>query len=305
MGVREAMLTIGITYLLCVANIPVAIGFMGLVEEGELPTLSQIWNYSTRTLTNLDNTRASKIDNLDASISSVLTAIDGIEVGEGGATASDIWGYETRTLTSGLGNLDTTVSSRATQSSVDTIDDYIDTEIGTLQTDITAIKGYVDTEIGTLQTDITAIKGYVDTEIGTLQTTLNSQTAIAYNSLETYTTVNPVQNQWVTAFDSSSTHGIVIALSLTNGDTATKQFDIKLTIDGVAFTLSSKSLTSGLTSYIYITGYLDDTLDSGSALKSFTNNLYWNVYYNTSLKLEYRTISTDVDSMTVKFRRAD
>jgi len=321
MGAKEIMLTIGITYLLCVATIPVAIGFMDLVEEGELPTLSQIWNYSTRTLTNLNNTRASKIDRLDASISSVLDAIGEIEVGEGGATASDIWTYETRTLTSGLGNLDTTVSSRSTQSSVDTIDDYIDTEIGTLQTDITAIKGYVDTEIGTLQTDVTAIKGYVDTEIGTLQTDVtaikgyvdteigtlqttldSSYSPIGYNAVEAYTTFTPIQNTWYTAIDVSNTHGYLQSLSVTHGAGVTKQLEIRVTLDGVAFT-GSRGTATATTTYFQC-AYFSETLGADTVLVPLVGNGV-GLPYKTSIKVEYRTTSTSAVSITTTFRRFD
>ena len=299
MGAKEIMLTIGITYLLCVATIPVAIGFMDLVEEGELPTLSQIWNYSTRTLTNLNNTRASKIDRLDASISSVLDAIGEIEVGGGGATASDIWTYETRTLTSGLGNLDTTVSSRATQSSVDTIDGIVDS----IQSDTTAIKGYVDTEIGTLQTDVTAIKGYVDTEIGTLQTTLDSSySPIGYNAVEAYTTFTPIQNTWYTAIDVSNTHGYLQSLSVTHGAGVTKQLEIRVTLDGVAFT-GSRGTATATTTYFQC-AYFSETLGADTVLVPLVGNGV-GLPYKTSIKVEYRTTSTSAVSITTTFRRFD
>lgn len=215
---------------------------------------------------------------------------------EAGVSASDIWTYATRTLTN-LNNtraalidrLDVLLSSRADQTSVNTIDGIADS----ILVDTTAIKGYVDTEISDIHTDI-----------GTLSSSVSSTfTPYGYLGVETYTRVTPTQNVWYTAFDNTGVHGQVVALRIVNGDAATKSFDVRITIDGIALTRSTIALTTGSGVYLYITTILDDTLTSSSAAKTFTNDLEFLIHYRTSLKLEYRTIHADVDSMTVLFRR--
>lgn len=78
------------------------------------------------------------------------------------------------------GRLDLILDARASQASVNTIDDFIDSEIttilsdlGTIYTAVIAVDNFVDTEIGTIITDIAAVKSdtaaiLIDTaEIGT------------------------------------------------------------------------------------------------------------------------------------------
>jgi hypothetical protein len=54
-------------------------------------------------------------------------------------------------LATELGRIDVATSTRASQTSVDTIDDYIDTEIGTILTNVATILAAVDTEIAAIQ----------------------------------------------------------------------------------------------------------------------------------------------------------
>lgn len=97
-------------------------------------------------------------------------------------------------------NLDTTVSSRASQTSVDTIDDFLDTEVAAiladtneLQTDLAdggrldllvdAIKAKTDNlpadpaDDSDIDTQLAAIAGYIDTEVATILAAVDTEVA--------------------------------------------------------------------------------------------------------------------------------
>lgn len=62
------------------------------------------------------------------------------------ATIDDVgvWVQVVSATTGGLTNLDATVSSRATQTSVDTIDDFVDTEVAAIKAKTDLIPGTID-----------------------------------------------------------------------------------------------------------------------------------------------------------------
>lgn len=108
----------------------------------------------------------------------------------------------------GLTNLDATVSSRASQASVDTIDDFLDTEIATLITNVATILAAVDTEIGAIKakTDnlpvdpadasdiatsfgsivstLATIAGYIDTEVAAIKAKTDQLTFTTPNQID-------------------------------------------------------------------------------------------------------------------------
>lgn len=92
----------------------------------------------------------------------------------------------------GMSNLNATVSSRATQTSVDTIDDFLDTEIAAIkaQTDLIpsdpADASDIASQFTTVNTKLDAIDDFLDTEITDIQTQIGAAgtglTAIPWNS---------------------------------------------------------------------------------------------------------------------------
>lgn len=104
----------------------------------------------------------------------------GQAIGDPGATAVSIWSRVNS-------NLDATVSSRASQTSLDTVDDFLDTEIAAIKaktdnlpsdpadaSDISTAFATLNTKIDTiddfLDTEIAAILAAVDTEVGAIKT---------------------------------------------------------------------------------------------------------------------------------------
>jgi hypothetical protein len=69
-------------------------------------------------------------------------------------------------------NLDTQLSGLDTK--LDTIDNFVDTEVAAIQTSLTTIDGKIDTVDNFLDTEVAAILAAVDTEIGALQTSVNT-----------------------------------------------------------------------------------------------------------------------------------
>lgn len=75
-----------------------------------------------------------------------------------------------------------TTSDLASQTSVNTIDDFLDTEIA-------AILAAVDTEIGTLQTSINTIDDFLDTEVAAILAAVDTEIATIITNLATVDTV--------------------------------------------------------------------------------------------------------------------
>ena len=71
-------------------------------------------------------------------------------------------------------NLDATVSSRATQTSVNTIDDFVDTEIAAITSTLGTVNTNVSSILTAVDTEVASILAAVDTEIGALTTTLGT-----------------------------------------------------------------------------------------------------------------------------------
>jgi hypothetical protein len=71
----------------------------------------------------------------------------------------------------------TTITSRASQTSVDTVDDFLDTEIAAIITKVDTVDDFLDTEIA-------AILAAVDTEVGAIKTKTDQLTFTAANHID-------------------------------------------------------------------------------------------------------------------------
>lgn len=198
------------------------------VTDGETITVSS-GAVSTVTTT----TTATSVTTVNGLAAGVITATsiaaDAIGAAELAADAvteiaAGVWDRLTSGLTTVgsagkllVDNLNATVSSRASQTSVDTVDDFLDTEIAaikaktdnlpadpadasdiassfsTVNSTLSTIAGYIDTEVATIvsQTGASAIRAAVglasanlDTQIGTLATAANLSTVAGYLDTE-------------------------------------------------------------------------------------------------------------------------
>ena len=241
------------------------------------------------------------------------------KVSEGsGLTASDIWEYVTRTLTNlndtradMIDNLDVLLSTRATQSSVDTIDGIVDSilvDTNELQVDwvnggrldllIDAIKAKTDTIVAN-----TATQTSVDTIDGIVDSILIDTSEIKYQPgfkalISTYT-ASPTGSVYYTILD-ETTSGYLYSIAIMNsagGDLET--YTLKITIDGIVITSVGEQIAIGATEYFYI------TLTSDIPISSLTPILFGDfsyIPYDTSLKVEVKVASVSVGN-TVYIRR--
>jgi len=157
------------------------------VSEGSGLTASDIWEYVTRTLTNLNDTRADMIDNLDVLLSTRATQssvdtidgiVDSILVDTNELQVDWVNGGRLDLLIDAIkAKTDTIVANGATQASVDVIDGIVDSilvDTNELQVDwvnggrldllIDAIKAKTDTIVanGATQASVDVIDGIVD-----------------------------------------------------------------------------------------------------------------------------------------------
>lgn len=90
-------------------------------------------------------------------------------------------------LATELGRIDVAVSTRASQTSVDTIDDYVDTEVAAIKTDTAAIKAKTDnlpsdpadaSDIATAFGTVTSALSAIDTALGALPSAAENADAV-------------------------------------------------------------------------------------------------------------------------------
>ena len=131
-------------------------------------------------------------------------------------------------------NLDATVGTRATQASVNTIDDFLDTEIATIVTQTTAASirtaigmatGNLDTQLGTLATAtaLATLDDFVDTEVATIvsQTTASSiRSAVGLASANLDTQLSTIDTVVDSILDDTGTAGVIVASLAANSVTA-------------------------------------------------------------------------------------
>lgn len=94
----------------------------------------------------------------------------GQAIGDPVADADTIWGLVNT-------NLNATVSSRASQTSLDTVDDLLDTEVAAIKTVVDGIQTDLDNAtdgLGALKTAITAVDDFVDTEVAAIKTVVDA-----------------------------------------------------------------------------------------------------------------------------------
>jgi len=117
----------------------------------------------------------------DAIVTNATNTTGGLPTATGAITAlagavSTLTAGGVRTeLATELGRIDATIGSRATQTSVDTIDDFIDTEVAAIKAKTDnlpsdpADASDIATAFGTVNTTLATIAGYVDTEVAAIK----------------------------------------------------------------------------------------------------------------------------------------
>jgi len=239
------------------------------------PSVSDVWSYVTRTLTNLNDTRADMIDNLDVLLS-------------------------TRATQASVDVIDGIVDSIL----VDTNELQVDwVNGGRLDLLIDAIKAKTDTIVanGATQASVDVIDGIVDS-ILVDTSTIDYQPG--YSLIVTSTRANPVQNQWYTILD-ESTNGYILALTMSQDAGTNKAMEVRVTLDGVADT-DSQTAVSGTTYYLYLPTMSNSLTFTTTAVffMAFANEIGVGVPYSTSIKVEARTTSaTWASGFTVNIRR--
>jgi len=291
------------------------------VSEGSGLTASDIWEYVTRTLTNLNDTRADMIDNLDVLLSTRATQssvdtidgiVDSILVDTNELQVDWVNGGRLDLLIDAIkAKTDTIVANTATQTSVDTIDGIVDSilvDTNELQVDwvnggrldllIDAIKAKTDTIVAN-----TATQTSVDTIDGIVDSILIDTSEIKYQPgfkalISTYT-ASPTGSVYYTILD-ETTSGYLYSIAIMNsagGDLET--YTLKITIDGIVITSVGEQIAIGATEYFYI------TLTSDIPISSLTPILFGDfsyIPYDTSLKVEVKVASVSVGN-TVYIRR--
>lgn len=152
--------------------------------------------------------------NLSGSVGSVTGNVGGAVLGDiggsvfgtvniGSSSVNLIWDDLTSGMTAAgsvgkliADNLNATVSSRASQTSLDTVDDFLDTEIA-------AIKAKTDNlptdpaDASDIATATTAIAGYIDTEVASILSAVDTEVEAikAKTDQLTFTTANRVDSQ--------------------------------------------------------------------------------------------------------------
>jgi hypothetical protein len=143
------------------------------LTSGERTSIATaIWNTLTSALTTVGSIGKLLVDNIDAKISSIT----------GGGGGSDPWltplpgSYTAGTAGNILGNrLDVAVSTRATQTSVDTLATYVDTEVAAIKTKTDnlpadpASAGTINTSFSGVNTKLDTIDDFLDTEIAAIK----------------------------------------------------------------------------------------------------------------------------------------
>lgn len=143
-----------------------------------------------------------------------INAPDDIAVSDGSLTlaaiAAAVWTYVTRTLTAisdsagvttllsrltatragNLDNLDATISSRASQTSLDTLDDYVDTEVAAIKAKTDnlpsdpADASDIASSFTTVNTKLDAIDDFIDTEVSAIKTKTDQLTFTNANQVD-------------------------------------------------------------------------------------------------------------------------
>ena len=291
------------------------------VSEGSELTASDIWEYATRTLTNLNDTRADMIDNLDVLLSTRATQssvdtidgiVDSILVDTNELQVDWVNGGRLDLLIDAIkAKTDTIVANGATQASVDVIDGIVDSilvDTNELQVDwvnggrldllIDAIKAKTDTIVanGATQASVDVIDGIVDNIL--LDT---SVLTYSYTPIVLSTITNPVEDTWYTIIDEVDT-GQLYTVTVKNLFTSGKTFQVKVTIDGTLLDSGSIAIPTLSTYYYFIDVTTGTELGVDSLRTAFNFPSY--LIYNTSLKVEVRTVSTTwATGFTVTVRR--
>ena len=285
-------------------------------------TASDIWNYETRTLTNLDDTRANKIDNLDTTISSRLAASDYVtERGTDNAALASVW-----TATRG-GYIDTIKASTDNIASIKSATDdlldggRIDLLIDDIKTHADYIPSTIGTSLGYIPSTLTADLASILADTNELQTdwvnggrldlildsiSITANKYIGFTPLISQTQATPVQNQWYNIANDSSA-GVLYFVTLSNNGAGSKNWDIEIILDGYTVSKTGQAINSGVIEYFCITPR-SDTLSASASEKyiltpSLADSMGTPLYYKSSLVINIRETSSTPYSFTATVRR--
>lgn len=152
------------------------------------------------------------------------------------------------------------LTALATQASVNTIDDFVDTEVATLVSNVAAIKTKTDNLPSDTAAVLTAIDDFIDTEVAAIK---------AKTDQLTFTTANQVDSN---ALSLSATALAAIWNRLTSAITTSGSIG-KLIVDNLNATVSSRLASANIT----LTGGLVDVNDkTGFSLGAGAITNFWN-----------------------------
>lgn len=215
----------------------------------------------------------------------------GQAIGDPVADTDTIWGLVNA-------RLDATVSSRASQTSVDTLDDYVDTEmaavLAAVDTEVAAIKAKTDNlpadpaDASDIAAATTAIAGYIDTEVAAIKAktdNLPADPADASDIAARFDTVDAnIADVEGKVDDLESRLGIPVDLG-TGATVAANLVDIEAQTDNLP-AIEGKIDTIG--------GYLDTEI---AAIKAKTDNLPADPADASDIAARFNTVDTNIDAL--------
>lgn len=164
-------------------------------EAGGQPQISKngaAWGNTSATLTSIGNGRyyveltAGELDTLGKILGRYKSANTAEALAQAEVVAFDP--FSATDL--GLSNLDATVSSRATQASLDTLDDYVDTEVAAIKAKTDnlpadpADASDIAASFASLNTKVDAIDDYIDTEVAAIKAKTDQLTFTTANRVD-------------------------------------------------------------------------------------------------------------------------
>ncbi len=318
-------------------------GITGFNDLDAAGVATAVWNAATATYGSAGSYGLLIETNLDAAVSSVgggsLTAagiadavwdeaISGhLTAGSTGASlngagsAGDPW---TATL-GGYGagsagkilydNLNATVSSRATQTSVDTVDDFLDTEIAAIKAKTDNLPASFPSNFASLSitagglVDIT--QGAADKAWGTASRVLTAGTNIAlakgtgitgFNDLDAAGVAAATWNAATGSYGSAGSYGLLIETNLDvavssvggGGGTADWTANEKSAIRSILGIPASGTTPDDPT-----TGILDTIRDNGVAIKAKTDNLPSDPASASTVAAAFSTVNAKIDTVQI------